>query len=382
MRGIFTRMGQAGKRAHYGFSKPRGQKMNRILQSGCVLGAALLLLAGAASAKATDSEDLHGFDESAAYRTYIADGVVLRTEALGIARMALLLNHCSGLDKEFPKHPSPPIMAVTDVAQKWLSDNPVVNKQKSATRRGAHLSLEAAFTPDELADWDRFRQSAQGKRAIDISALLLAIDQTVYSLNDSNSGVDWDWPVANLRKMADATALRQYLDKALNQVSPGSAAILAKVSAVPGENLDRSSSSQMRDDAFGYSNPSSTDPLKKAFLAQLNNADRQAMQALEQQPVARQWNGIFSAWRKFIGLHTEEEFMAAIGKPAEPIQQETVTQFCSKLKLRGCEPNSPLARGLDKARSDFQASQEDSVNMSLPREIYERVKRMPEAGCP
>lgn len=356
--------------------------MNRMTRFASALGASLLLLAGTASSKATDSEDLHGLYESAAYRTYITDGVVLRTQAFEEARMALLLNRCSGLDKEFPNHPSPPIMAVTDVAQKWLSDNPVVNKQKSAVRRGAHLLIEAAFTPDELANWDRFRQSKQGKRAININALLSAIDQTPYSLTDSSTGVDWDWPFANLRKMADATALRQYLDKALDQVSPGSAAILAKVSAVPGENLDRSSSSQIRYDAFGYSSPSSTEPLKKAFLAQLNTADRQAMQALEQQPVARQWNGIWTAWRKFIGLPTEEESMAAIGKPDEPVQQETVTQFCSKLKLRGCEPNSPLAQGLDKARSDFQASLEDSIKVLRPREIYVRVKHMPEAGCP
>ena len=356
--------------------------MNRMARWSSALGAAVLLTAGCASTKVTDSEDLHGLNEEAAYRTYITEGLVLRTKAFEEARRAMLFHHCSGLDKEFPGHPSPSMVAAADAVQKWMRGDPVEggpeNKVKSVVSRSNSLLFKATeFPPGELAEWDRFRESAQGKRALNIHALLDAMEETAYSLIDLSTARTWDWPLANLREMADATGVRKELDHALDQVAPGSAATLAQASVVPGENLPDSAEASRLRDAF----ENHSDSLEKAVLAQLTDADRQALQALERQPAPRRWEEVVLAWQKFALPEAIDPIVTTLnimsGKATFPPRLEPVAEFCSQLKLQGCAPNSPLAQELEQARSDAR-----EVPSNYPSVLYEIVKRVPEAGCP
>jgi len=348
--------------------------MYRILQSGCALGAALLVLAGAASAEAVSSEDVRDLDGGALYHRYITNGLTARMLAFEWTDRTALLNSCTarGNREKFPMYPSPRKMAVANVVQKWMIDGPLASKKKIANYQGMRLLQEAAFTPGELAEWDRFRKTAQGKRALNIAALFRAVEVTAGSLIDNRNGRDWNWPLANLGEMADAAQLRPALDKALDKVSPASAEVLTKVSATPGEIRNDAAGRELRETFLKHS-----ENLQEAMLAQLDPDDRQALDALVQQPVYLRWLEIVSAWREFRAPETKPDYKAS----AEPAKLEAVTAFCDKLKLQSCKPDSPLAQGLEKARHDYRSIQDSDLLYPDPQ-IVAAVKHMPEAGCP
>jgi len=344
--------------------------MNRVLQSVCTLGAALLLLAGAARAEAANGEDMHGLNGDALTRRYVANGLIMRMLAIEWASRVMLVKHCTADDRKEPM--SPRMMVTVDAVQKWMIDGPPTNKMKAASFQGMRLLQEAAFTSGELAEWDRFRKSSQVQRALNIIALLQAVEVTGESLTDNRNGRDWDWPLANLREMADTAQLRPYLDKALDKVSPGSAATLAKVSAVP---------SEIRDDAAGRelhkTFEKDSENLQKAMMAQLSQADKQAVDALVQQPVYLRLQEIAVAWREFHIPESKPDYKITVPPP----ELETVASLCDKLKLPACKPDSPLAQGLEKARRDYRSVQDSDPLYPFPQ-IYEVVKSVPEAGCP
>jgi len=347
--------------------------MNRITQFAGALGAALLLLAGTVRAEEIRSEDLRDLDGGALARRYIVNGLNLRMQAFEQARRTLLIKRCTALDRQFPKRPSPRTMAVVNAVQKWMIDGSFTSKPKIAGYRGMRLLQDAAFTSGELAQWDRFRKSAQGQRALNIDAVVRAVDVTAESLVDIRTGVPWDWPLANLREMADAADMRPYLDKALDQASAGSAAALAKVSAVPGENRDDAAGQQLREIFLKHS-----ENLQEALLAQLTQADKQALDALDRQPVSLRWEEIASAWKEFVSPETNPDYKIT-GAPAK---LETVAAFCGKLKLPACKPDSPLAQGLENARRNFRDTFSGSEFDAYSQALYEVIKRVPEAGCP
>jgi hypothetical protein len=341
--------------------------MNRIPRFASALGAALLLLAGAARAEAADSESefVHGLDGGAPYRIYSSDGLGVRTAALEYSRRAMIKKHCSALDKDFPNHSSPPMAAAADAMQKWMLGGHVEgvpdNKSMSVGLQGMRLLIEAVFTPRELAEWDRFRHSAQGQRGINIAALFSVTEDTAEA-TDLHTGVAVDWPLANLREMADAAKLRPYLDKALEQVAAGNAAALAKLSIVPGENRDDAATRKLRETFFDH-----WETLEVALRAQMTQADKQAVEALMRQPVYRRWPEIAEAWSDFVSP-----------KPFPgPVKLQTVAEFCGKLKLAACQADSPLAQSLEKARNDSRSIADKMVEV----DYSDVIDNVPGTGC-
>ena len=73
------------------------------------------------------------------------------------------------------------------------------------------------FSARELAAWDAWRDSPQGRRGIGASEIEEALYQVGDQLTEVSSGQPWGWPLARVARLADAHGFSAELDAAFEK---------------------------------------------------------------------------------------------------------------------------------------------------------------------
>jgi hypothetical protein len=339
--------------------------MRYLLERAAFAGA--LLLAASAIAQPVDRAVTRDLDGGAAFSSMIYDGVVMRIQAMEHSRRSLLVQRCTALDRDFPRHPAPRMTAVTDAVWRWSVQGGVPgvadNKHRALTLAIIPALIGAAYTPQQLAQWDAFRATEQGRRGIAVAAMQSAILRVEDALVDVNSGVAWAWPLAQLRDLADRQGLRAPLDQAVDEVLPGASRILAGFSTTPGASDPGDLAER-----FG----ANTERVADAFIRHLAPADAAALQALDKQPVYQRWPELLDALLVFVSAD-----ILAPPKSGERALRMSAAEFCRANELARCD--AAFESALERYRTESVAYAESDQFQKTVRQI---VKQLPEAGCP
>jgi hypothetical protein len=330
---------------------------------------ACALASATAHAQARTVELPYGLGGSAAWRENILYGVNLWVIADENARRALLLGRCTALDRAFPAHPAPAMVAASNEVLLWwigrahteLPPEPIA----TATREVFPVVVRHAFNAQELAAWEALRTSEKGRRGLAIHEVEMAMPKVADQLVDINTGRYWDWPLARLTRLADAHKLRAEMDAAFDKVlGSGSSAQLRNISLVPGETR--------ADENFLKQVSDSGEALADAFILRLPAADKEAYERLGDSAVLQRWGDIAQSLPRFA------TGPAGRLRKDEPSVPSTIPELCKSLGLKACEPGGELHNSLTRYRAAF-----DNAPLGATFDLVKRVVRgLPASGCP
>lgn len=342
-------------------------------KNGAVLLACLFALSTGHAMASTSGEGgrsslLFGLDGTPAYRAHIGSAVKSWLAASEVARRTMLIHKCTALDREFPGRPAPRMVRVIDDANRWLlgedvgsvPSNPLAAEGRAITSQ----VVGRAYTAQQLANWNAFRESEQGRRALAVSDVRLALLESSRWLVDVNTGRSSSWPLARVRALSDELALRPAVDAAFNDVTPGGARVLAAISMVPGETD--------AEDNF-ISAASDSGALARAFLKRISNEDAKAFAALQSNEVYRRWPRL-----------SQQLLQYQAGKPSPSglpgmVAKVSIEEFCADASIQDCAATESFAQDLEAYRTRLTEAFQGGF---VDRSIQQLVRQSPEAGCP
>lgn len=345
---------------------------------GIVLAPVLVFTAmtpGAAYAQVTTVQAPHGLAGSAAWREHIRQGVDFQLEALERAKRAFLLGRCSAWKDKFPKQPSPATVTAANEFLRWMSGEAYTElpqePQWAAIRDAMPVLVRHTFSAQELAAWDAFRESPEGRRAEAIYEIILALAKVSGKLKDDGSGQYWGWPLARLVRLADAHGSGAELDAAFNKaIGRGTAAKVRSISLVPAETP--------ADERMLAKVSRSTKRLVESFIEQVSLADGQAYLRFVKFGMHDRWEDATYALGQLAAGPTppvpgQKSGTAAAKPPA------TVAEFCRRFARSPCEPGGELDTAVGHLRTALAESAHEWATMTAARQI---VRGLPSSGCP
>lgn len=316
----------------------------------------------------------HGLAGSDAWRENIMLGVDLWLVAHENARRALLLGRCTGLDRNFPRQPSPAMVAASNEVFQWMTGQAHADLPPepywAALRDVLPVVAKHGFSARELAAWDAWRDSPQGRRGIGASEIEEALYQVGDQLTEVSSGQPWGWPLARVARLADAHGFSAELDAAFEKtLGRGAAARLRRISMVPGETP---ADERLLDPVI-----QSGEHLAEAFVKRLSRPDRQARQTLERMGVLARWREIADALQQL----TRDPALALRDQvfPPKTAAPGTVQAFCDRFGLPSCQPGGELDTAITRYRTAIAGAAHGDATSSAARQI---VRAMPALGCP
>jgi len=333
-----------------------------ILSIVAVIVQSLALAAGLvapASAAERSQADLLALLQPPVYTDLIGVQVVLRNVTLEQVRRAMLLDRCAALDRRFPKAATPAFAAVLSKSENWAlrGDHSI-----SAARFGIQDEMQAllgamvqhGLSDADLAAWVAFKTSDTGRRALAVESMVGGIDAVGMRSVDAVSGVAWSWPLERLRRLADATGLRGPFDATLEQVRPGSAAKVAKLTGDTTQLLDPADSDALTA-AFEKGD------FVREFLSHVPPADRKAYQQSQSEPVSARL----------------AKAQTAIGGILQP-EAGGLSTFCQRSGLLHCEASTPIAAKAQALHKRFVEASQENIGLTPLREL---IRKLPEAAC-
>jgi len=310
-----------------------------------------------------------GFDGPLEYRQHISKSVKSWLLAAESTRRAMLLSRCTGLDRDFPRRPSPRMVHLIDVSSAWLFGEALPgfdrNELAAVAPEGVTTVLHHIATDEQLESWSRFRRSPEGRRALEVASVKSSLGDLPMWLVDTTSGVSWAWPLARIRMLADELRLRPALDATFSDVIPGSEQWLASLGSTPGQEPG---SEEWVDLVLSAA---ANDRLADSFREHLSVTDAAALALLERDEVYARWARVWPAFGKFL-TPSVQSLMSAQGR-------QTVAEFCSAVDARQCEPSTQFAQWLDQYRNRLTALAADGY---VDKSIRRIVRQMAESGCP
>lgn len=333
------------------------------------------MVPGAARAQAVITPGPHGLSGSDAWWENIAQGVDFWLMAHERASRALLLGRCSGLDRTFPKRPSPAMVVASNEVLRWMNGEAHTEWPPeplwAALRDTRPILVRHTFSAEELAAWDTLRQSPEGRRGMAVREIRLALFKVSDKLVDERSGQYWGWPLARLVRLADAHGLGTELDATFNKtLRRDAAAMFRRISLVPGETP--------ADERLLAEVSQSAERLAETFVQQLNPADRQAHQRLEQFGVLQRWHDAIQALHQLVqdpAIHILREQAA----PPPSKAPAAVTAFCDRSDLSPCQPGGEVHKAVSTYRTAIADSANEWAASTAARQI---VRGLPSSGCP
>ncbi len=328
-----------------------------------------LMVLNPVNAHALDEKNIELLDLNGSFefRTHIAEGVSLWVQSQEHALRYLMIKRCSVYDRKFPAKASPNLVKILDVfndeVKRAIADGVA---QDSSMQWLTEIKpvyaalLEHKYSSIELADWNKFRNSLTGRRAIALFEMHQAIGVVAGALVDIRSGVPWSWPLAHLRDFSDSKNLRNEFNRAIDQVLPRTSQLLIGISSVPGEQQDVIEFSRNFFDRSAL--------IQEAFLQSLSIEDKGAYQELLNQSVYQSGLMLFSSLVPVISQSVIKDS-----------SQSTATELCTALKVKGCTSDSKLGKRLSKYRDMFAASLN---SMPFEATLKRLTSSIAEAGCP
>lgn len=334
-----------------------------------------MMAPAAARAQAVITPAPHGLSGSDAWWEHITQGVDFWLMAHEHATRALLLGRCSGLDRNFPAQPSPVMVTASNEVLRWMNGETHADLPPeplwAALRDARPILARHTFSTEDLAAWDRFRQSPQGRRGVAAREIGEALFKVSDRLVDARSGQYWGWPLARLVRLADAHGFGAELDAAFNKtIRRDTAATLRKISLVPGETP--------ADERLLAQVSGSAERLAQSFLAQLAPGDWQAYQRLEQLGTLKRWGETVQALQQLVEDPTTRVMRELVVPPAAPAPTTTAA-FCDRFTQLPCQPGEELDNAVNNYRAAFADSASARATMNAARQI---VRGLPSSGCP
>jgi hypothetical protein len=330
---------------------------------------------GAARAQATTVQAPHGLSGSAAWREHIRLGVDFQLSAIEHTQRAFLVGRCSAWKDKFPSQPSPATVTAASEFVRWMTGEAYTElpqePQWAALRETLPILAKHTFSAEEIAAWNTFRESPEGRRAGAIHEIILALAKVSGRLTDDRSGEYWGWPLARLLRLADAHGFGAELDAAFNQaIGRGTAARLRSISLVPGETpadermLAKVSRSAIR--------------LVESFVGQVTLADGQAYQRFEKLGLHKRWSDATDAFGQLAAGPT----IPVAGQkrsPAAARPPTTTPEFCRRFARSPCPPGGELDVAVGHLRT---ALAESANHWETSNAAMQIVRRLPSSGCP
>lgn len=335
----------------------------------------MAMVPSAARAQAVITPAPHGLSGSDAWWEHIAQGVDFWLMAHERASRALLLGRCSGLDRTFPKRPSPAMVAASSEVLRWMNGEAHTEWPHAplwaALRDTRPILVRHTFSAEELASWDSLRQSPEGRRGLAVREVRLALVKVSDKLVDERSGQYWGWPLARLVRLADAHGLGTELDATFNKaIRRDAAALLRRISLVPGETP--------ADERLLAEASQSGERLAEAFMQQLNAADRQAYQRLEPFGVLQRWHDTIQALHQLV-QDPAVRILREQAAPPPAKAPEMVTAFCDRSDLSPCQPGGEVHKAVNTYRTAIADPGNEWATSTAARQI---VRGLPSSGCP
>ena len=345
---------------------------------GLVLAPVLALAAmtsGAAHAQATAVQAPHGLAGSAAWREHIKLGVYFQLKAIEHAQRAFLLGRCSASKDKFPKQPSPATVTAANELLRWMTGEAHTDLPQEpywgALRDTRSVLARHMFSAEEVAIWDAFRESPEGRRAEAIHEIILALTKVSGKLTDDRSGQYWGWPLARLVRLADAHGLGAELDAAFNKaIGRGTAAKLRSISLVPGETP--------ADERMLAKVSQSANRLMESFIEQLTVADGQAYLRFVKFGMHDRWEDATDALSQLVAGPPLPVPGQKLGSAAAKAPK-TVAEFCSRFARLPCQAGGDLDTAVGHLRTALVESAGDWATLTAARQI---VRSLPSSGCP
>lgn len=329
---------------------------------------------GAARAQVTTVQAPHGLAGSAAWREHIRLGVDLQLTAIEHAQRAFLLGRCSAWKDEFPKQPSPATVNAANEVLRWMTGEAYTELPQeaywAALRDTLSILATHTFSTEEVAAWNAFRESAEGRRAEGIYEITLALSKVSRKLKDDRYGHYWGWPIARLVRLADAHGFGAELDAAFDKtMGRGTAAKVRSISLVPGETP--------ADERMLAKMPRSARRLVESFIEQLTLADAEAYLRFVKFGLHDRWEDATKALGKLADGPTTPVPGRKPG-PAAAKAPATVTEFCERFARTPCQPGGEL----DTALGKFRTALAESAEWAAPSAARQIVRGLPSSGCP
>lgn len=331
-------------------------------------------LPGAASAQVTTVQAPHGLSGSAAWREHIRLGVDLQLEAIERADRALLLARCSAWNARFPKQQSPATLTAINEFFRWMTGEAYTDLPQepywAAMRDVLPILARHMFSAEELATWDTFRESPEGRRAEAMQEITWALAKVSRKLKDDRYGQYWGWPLARLVRLADAHGFGAELDAAFDKtIGDGTAAKLRSISLVPGETP--------ADERMLAQVPQSAKRLIETFIEQLPLADLKAHQRFVKLGMHDRWGDATHALHQLAARPTAPVPGLKIAAAAAKAPK-TLAQFCKRFARSPC----PSGGELDTAVSNYRTALVDSAHeWATLNASLQIVRGLPSSGC-
>lgn len=338
----------------------------RALWMATLIGCALLPLGVRAQASAAQVP--YGLGGSEAWRENISSGIKLWMIADESARRAMLLNRCTALDRSFPAHPAPAMVAASTEVYRWLSGQAYTDLPPEpillASRDVMPVLARTAFSKEELESWDALRASQEGQRGQALHEMEAALITVPDRLVDVNSGKYWSWPLARLNRLADAHGLRAETNAVFETLIPDSTERLRRISLVPGETQ---SDEQVLEQISRLRYK-----LAKQFVVQLGASDKLAYDRFKEAGVPQRWMILIQQLQR-VTLDPASALFFSQQQPA------TVEEFCESNGLPSCLPGQEVHQAITAYRAEFMRGIRDDVRLMTAKAI---VRKLPASGCP